>query len=405
MVKTFKTRAYIVDDQTAAYIERAFGVRRWVWNWTLSRFKQEKEKTGRFPSWYALDKEIRREVKHKNDKGFEWLAEQLVSPYTWQECMKDLHQCFQQCREVQKDVDRRYRARLKSAKKRRKKNKHKKVQPKFKSRKDPKQTFSLYHSLDRTYRVEGEHTLSFSAGQMRGVLRTRESLAFLKNANVKMTKMTVKREGSELWLCISYERLNHTMQKPHASGKIGIDLGVVKSVVSFDGKETETVSFNTKRSMHLDRLSKKLNKKLSRQVQGSKRFERTRQLAAQRAARAARIRKDHLENYTTKLADNYDEIMIDDFHFRSAIEVADRDQLYRCMKFEFKLRLAQKCEERGTMFRLVEHRRGQKTTTKCSFCGSEKVSIVKGERIMKCRCCGAHLDRDENAAINSYKLL
>ena len=83
-----------------------------------------------------------------------------------------------------------------------------------------------------------------------------------------------------------------------------------------------------------------------------------------RAEKAARIRDEQLELYTTYLTHTYEKIVIDDFTFKGALNVADHEKLYRCMKFQFKNRLELKAAETGTIVDYVKHQKGVKTTHK-----------------------------------------
>ena len=91
--KTFKTRIYL-DDFSKQYCERAFGVRRWVWNWGLSQMLSTYAKTKEMPHNFVLDPIFREAVKAKADSGFAWIAEQLVSAKVMEECLKDLKVSF-----------------------------------------------------------------------------------------------------------------------------------------------------------------------------------------------------------------------------------------------------------------------------------------------------------------------
>jgi putative transposase len=276
----------------------------------------------------------------------------------------------------------------------------------FKTRKDRLQTFRVYKADENVFKVENDNTLSMSGGRFgRITLTTRESLNFLGNPGVvKLCELTISHKAGEYWMCITYEKPNHTMQPAPTGSRVGLDLGVKKSVVAYDGKTFSEASFNTKRSLKFDAMSKAQNAQLSRQIQGSKRYEKNLLLQQKRAAKAARIRKNELEVYTTHLVRTYETIIYDDYSFKGALAVSKRDELYRCMKYEFILRLSQKLDERDSaQGHLIEvpHKKGVKTTRKCSDCGSENVHIRK-DRTIQCDNCGYVEDRDYNAARNAY---
>ena len=397
MVKTFKTRIYL-DDYSKQYCERAFGVRRWVWNWALHEFLKSKGETNRMAKRYDLDHNYRVAVKDKQNSGFEWIANQQISGKVMSECLKDLEVSFKNCKEDQKDVDiANWRG-----------EKWHKVQPHYIRRKrDTKQSFRYSWDQDgKNFRIDGIHTISFCTTSKKKVgrayARTRESLEFLRNPNIELCTMTISRQANKYWVSITYKKPNCNVTKPQAGTKVGIDLGVVISAMSFDGNNINAVQFDTKHSKKLERLAKKQHAKLARMTRGSSRYEKELRLQQERYAKAARIRKDNLEKYTTMLVQNYQDIVIDDFSFKGALHVANKDTAYHAMVYLIKLRLADKALEYSNNIRYVEHQKGQKTTHKCAVCGSESVTCHK-DRTITCRNCGNHDGRDENAAKSTYK--
>lgn len=391
-MKTFKTQIY-VNAATAAYCERAFGVRRHVWNWALNYFLNIKKQTNNLPSNYDAMKDYRIFLKSQPDKNFVWLAEQQVSARTAEEACKDIKAAFALVRQKSKRTNG-------------------SLKPRFKSKRDRLQTFSYYRAGPTVFRIDSDFTVSFEAGasRKRGIARTRESLAFLRHDNVKLCRMTITRQAGKYWMCISYEKPN---QKKHTqtaqAGKVGIDLGVVISAAAYDGKTYKAEQFLTPKAAKSKRLSKKLNRKLTFMHYGSHRYEKAVQLKQRRELRSQLQRKAALEEYTTFLVRNYNDIVIDDFSFKSTLKVRKSDRrthekAYTSMVYEFKLRLEQKAAAAGATVRYVQHQKGIKTTHKCCRCGSTAVLVDRKTRILHCHTCNLEMDRDENAAINTFAL-
>ena len=384
-MKTFKTQVYL-NEYAKDYCRRAFGVRRVVWNWTLDQFLSSKRATGKLPNTYPLDTLYRKLLKdeQRND-CFEWLLKQQTSPALMMQVLADVKQAFALARTQGRKL-------------------HKKIVPQFKKKSDRLQTFSYYHSNDNYFRADSEHVFSIGCkrGTPRCTFRTAESIIWMKREDVKLCSMTISCRNGKYWLTVAYEKPNRVMAKPAENTKIGIDLGIVKSVVSYDGTECRTVSFNTKRSMHLDRLSKSHDEQLSKMKVGSHRYEKLLLLKEKRAAKAAAARNALLEEYTTFLVRNYHEIVIDDFSFKGALKVANPNHAYRAMTYAFKDKLSQKAQLYGTKIRFVNHKAGIKSTKVCCKCGCTSMTIDK-HRVIHCTC-GSIIDRDENAAMNCYKL-
>ena len=405
MVKTFKTRIYL-DDYSKQYCERAFGVRRWVWNWGLSQMLRTKAQTGELPSNFDLDPIYRKAVKAKQDAGFEWIISQTVSAKVMQECLKDLVTSFKECRTYQKDVDVRHENREHKSKFYHDNRKWHKVQPHFKKRKAcHKQSFRYAAGDGKNVRIDGDYLVTFCTcdKKHRASGYTRESLAFLRHQSVKLCTMTILKEAGKYWVCITYEKPNRIVNKPKAGTKVGIDLGIKISACCYDGNTFFKGEFNTKHSVHLDEMAKGMYESLSRKTHGSSRYLRSLRLQQERSARAARIRKDLVEKFTTMLCENYETIILDDFSFKGALNVANHSEAYRCMVYLVKLRLWQKAPLYGNKVFVVKHQSGEKTTKRCSCCGSTDV-IVFRDRTMSCNSCNklTNFDRDHNAAINTF---
>ena len=404
-VRTFKTRIYL-DDFSKQYCERAFGVRRWVWNWGLSYMLSEKAKTKKLPNNYSIDPIYRKAVKAKQDAGFEWIANQLVSGKVMCECLKDLAASFEVCKAYQSDVDWHHICREHKEKDYRGNRKWHKVQPKFKKRKEcTKQSFRYAAGDGKNVRIEGDHLLTFCTcvkGQ-RAHGRTRESLAFLRHPSVKLCTMTILNEAGRYWVVITYEKPNHIVKHPQAGTKVGIDLGVKISACCYDGTNFFNGVFNTENSLRVEQLAKNVNDKLKKKTHGSSRYLKQLRLQQERYARAARMRNVEVEKFTTYLCENYETIILDDFSFDGAKNVCDNAELYRCMVCVLKQRLYEKAPLYGCKVYVVNHVKGEKTTKRCSLCGSTNVHVFR-DRTMCCDDCNqlSHMDRDKNAAINTY---
>lgn len=393
VIKAFKTQIY-PDTKTRQYFKRCFGVRRVVWNRMLAEFFRIKKETGRYPHHFDMyNKYV--EMIHSEDKdsSFEWLASLQFSGRIWKECIKDITESFAKIHEQERREHRPFGS----------------LKPHFKKRKHPTQSFAVYQGANhmKTAKADSAHAFSLATPRKntRIVFRTAESVAWLMDTSkVIITRVTITLKAGKYYMSVGYEKLNQTDKSYDLHGKIGIDLGVKKSTVSFDGTDERVVHFNTDRSRRYDALAKVNDYKMSRMKEGSHRYEKLKLLKDRRYLRAERIRKARLEEYTTFVASNYSEAVIDDFTFRSFSNKKDRKERYRCMVFEFKTRLEQKATITGCNVRYISHHKGVKTTRLCHACGSPRVKITEKGRQIICPDCGLVCDRDINAAHNCYKL-
>ena len=379
-MKTRKIKLY-VNDEAEKYFQRAFGISRKLMNRAIIETIEYRKVHHERPGSYYIDGILRQMIKDQPDSGFRWIAENMVSSQIIQPITAKVYLAFKAA----------VKANGRGA------NAH------LKRRDDPQQSFTVSCSPSSMFKIEGEMTFSISGSKKDGriMCRTAESLTFLKDADLK--QYTISRQAGEYYLCINYEKPNHD-SKPELKGKLGQDLGVVKSVCSYDGQDFSEYSFNTKRSMKYDRLAKKSNSKLANMTRGSNRYNKELLKMQKRAAKAARIRKEEVEKATTYIANTYEEVMIDKFSFKSAVKVASGEKAYRCMKYMYCKRLEDKAAKTGCKISYVQHQKGIKTTHKCSDCGSEHVHL-NSKRQFHCLDCGYTDDRDRNAARNAYNII
>jgi putative transposase len=120
-------------------------------------------------------------------------------------------------------------------------------------------------------------------------------------------------------------------------------------------------------------------------------------------ARIARVRADFMHKLTTRLCRENETIVIEDLNIRGMLANA---RLARAISdvgfYEFRRQLLYKAKRCGT--RLVLADRWYPSSKLCSACGDRYAALRLGERTWTCAACGAHHDRDVNAAINLQRL-
>lgn len=115
----------------------------------------------------------------------------------------------------------------------------------------------------------------------------------------------------------------------------------------------------------------------------------------------ANSRKDFLHKLSTKLANKYDVICVEDLDLRA---MAQRLRLGKSTNDNgfgmFRSYLQYKLEVQGKKFVKID--KWTPTTIVCSVCGSYHKDIVNSLSVREWTCpdCGTHHDRDVNAAEN-----
>jgi putative transposase len=120
-------------------------------------------------------------------------------------------------------------------------------------------------------------------------------------------------------------------------------------------------------------------------------------------AQIARVRSDFMHKLTTRLCRENQTLVIEDLNVRGMLANA---RLARAISdvgfYEFRRQLQYKAVRYGTQLVLADH--WYPSSKLCSACGDRYAALGLGERTWTCATCGAHHDRDVNAAINLQRL-
>lgn len=394
MIRSFKTQVHPTTRQRAEF-EKAFGTRRWCWNKGLELFEKHYAE-GKFSSAYSLDKEIN-ELRLTDPDHYGWIGD--TNTMIKSEALKDLGLAYNAFAKRKKA----------EAKKPSESGKKTKGGPKFKSKRYCEESFRLVMKNSAALRVKSDYHFSFVWSRKyngekdhRITILTSESVAFLRNADIKT--ITITKKCGKYYMSVTYERTNQKLRR--GVGKVGCDIGIKHEVVTYDGKKC--VVFDIPESIkRYEHLQDERNKRLSRKDYGSKSYEKQKRLCDKACEKQARIRRDFIHNVTTMLATKYSEIMVDDFSFKEyEKQTSNARHAYRVAPCTLKLLLTYKCEEFGA--KLIYVPQFTPTTQTCSCCGHRFVGENKlglNDHVYHCPDCGMTLDRDENAAKNVYNLL
>jgi putative transposase len=110
-------------------------------------------------------------------------------------------------------------------------------------------------------------------------------------------------------------------------------------------------------------------------------------------------RKDWQHKQSTKLADKYDYICIENINYQDIARGLHLAKATNDNGFgQFRDMLSYKMAERGK--KLITIDKWYPSSKTCRFCGFINTELKLGQREWDCEICGAHLLRDHNAAIN-----
>lgn len=402
-IKTLKTRIYPTKNQKD-YFRKAFGIRRFVWNWGLNNYLESLDDK-KYKTSYDLQKELNNGLV--KDPNYAWLSD--VNSMVRGESLKDLGLSIKRYHDEQRKA--------------RKTTTHidvEKFKPKYKSKKKSVDSFRM-NNKGNPVKPNGKKHFYLTTNRELGRfnIKCEESLKFLKSDDVRFVQITISEYPiDDFYAEITYEKTNHKVNKPNTDTKIGVDMGMKTPLTCWDGENS--YQFNPldrikKAEKKRDKLNSKLNKKLdSYRIQreskaytkGFKFIESKRYLKCKKQLQKAfqkeeNIKKDFREKTTTWLVQNYHTINIEPFnngfkHTRRAVA--------RISQYKFYERLRQKSEIYNTEINWISW---EPTTQTCSSCGhrfmeDEKLSL--NDRKYVCPECGMVEDRDINAAKNIFNL-
>ena len=187
------------------------------------------------------------------------------------------------------------------------------------------------------------------------------------------------------------------MTEPEKTGlAVGVDLGLKDFLITSDGDKIGNPKY-LKQS--LDKLAK-LQRELSRKPSQSKRREKTRLKLARQYEKISNQRQDFLNKLSTKLVKDYDIICLENLKVQNMVKNHSVARTLLDTSWStFKKKLSYKANWYGKTISIVDTFYPSSQT--CSCCGyiNKEVKNLK-VREWICPECGAHHDRDVNAAIN-----
>jgi putative transposase len=208
----------------------------------------------------------------------------------------------------------------------------------------------------------------------------------------KLKTCTVVREPSgECFASLVYEDGDARQAPNKFASPLGIDLGLKSLITTTDGAKVQPPKFLRK----AERRLKRLRRKFSRTLEGSKNRDKARRLLAVRSSKISRQRADFNHKLSAELVRRHDLIVFEDLKIRNMLRnhalaksIADAGWGQLRSFSEYKARRAGK---------LVVKVLTAYSTQECVFCGALN-QVPLNVRTFDCRGCCRGLDRDFNAA-------
>ena len=223
-----------------------------------------------------------------------------------------------------------------------------------------------------------------------GVLRIRWD----RNLPSDPSSVTVIREASGRFF-VSFVVEAEVEAKPMTGESVGIDFGISRLATLSTGERIANPKYGSKRAKRLAMLQRRVAKK----QKGSKRRMRAKQAVARCHEKIFNSRKDALNKLTTRLVSEFDVIHIEDLNLRGMVKNHSLARSLSDAGIGCAVRmLEEKAERYGK--RVIRIDRWFPSSKMCSCCGHVNSAVVLGVSDWICPKCGAHHDRDDNAARN-----
>jgi len=360
MKARYQYRFYPTDQQRQS-LAQLFGCVRVVWNDALAICKDSEK----LPSNSDLQKLVITQAKKTTER--EWLA--TVSNIPLQQSVADLGVAYKNFFDSLKG-----------------KRKGKKVgSPRFK-KKTGKQAARFRIG---GFSIKGEEVYLAKIGNIKPI--------WSRDLPSEPSSVTVIKDAANRYFLSFVVEIAPVVQ-PAINPSIGIDLGIKVFAALSTGEKVFSPSYSK-----LDKRIRRKQRKLARQVKGSKRREKTRLQISRLHNQISDTRKDFLHKLSTRVVNENQVIALEDLNVSGMVK---NRKLSRAISLqgwrEFRVLVEGKSQKLGR--ELVAINRWQPTSQICSDCGFKWGKIDLSVRSVLCINCGTSHDRDENAAKNIEKV-
>ena len=272
--------------------------------------------------------------------------------------------------------------------------------PKFRSKKEHKDSFTDFHFPKNSF--DFHHRL-ISISKCKNIkFKHREKLPkWYYEENCELKSITISKNSiGEYWVSLLFElpNFNASLKPIDENQAIGLDWSPSEFYIDSECHSGKDYDYEPQKQKHSKPLAK-LQKRLARKTKGSSNYEKARIKLAKLEKHIADSRKWWIENESLRLVKNYSTIGIEDLNLQGIAKfLRNAKNINDCGYANFINRLIQKGEEQGTSVIKVD--RYYPSSQLCHCCGYQNHELKLSDREWICPSCGEHHIRDYNASIN-----
>ena len=383
--RALKVRLYPTQEQKT-FLDKSLGCSRFFYNYLLNEriefYKNEIEP--------IKNDEILKKEKYKSFKS--------TSKKQFKEKFDFAKECSDDClNSTERNLQSAFNNFFKSLNK---SKKGKQGFPKFRSKKQHKDSYTECHVKKNAFDF---HNRKINISKCTPIyFKHREKLPkWYNEENCTLKSITISKNScGEYWVSLLFELPNfNTDSKPISENQsIGLDWSPSEFYIDSECHSAKDYGYEPQKQKHHKQLAK-LQRRLARKTKGSKNYEKVRIKVAKLEKHIADSRKWWIENESLRLVKNYSTIGIEDLNLQGIAKfLKNAKNVNDCAYGIFVNRLIQKGEELGTSIIKVD--RYFPSSQICHCCDYQNYNLKLSDRTWICPSCGEHHIRDVNASIN-----